>query len=235
MPNQLENLHDKTRDELIQIFKDLPDEQESLILHDNKLGKRTANDLVQSFKELPANLTYLDISDNFLGNHSKSNLCEIFQALPNKLTSLQLGKNYFDKKSCDDLVAILQSLPKSIKILTISDLDINNRSIKDLITLGKALAHLKEVRLINIFGQPFSNSALVELNKHIGKGDKQKPAHLPGLSSQNDLLSKDSDGLRGLDISSKKAGFFHKKREKLEDSFAPLIPDSIASTDSSTL
>ena len=189
MPTQLENLRHKTSAELIQIFKDLDPGQKTLELQDNNLGKRPASDLIQTFKALPAGLTYLDLSSNCLGDLKDSNLCSVFNALPESLTSLKLNHNYFDKKSSASLVKILKSLPKGI-ILTLSDFDIKNRSSKELADLGKALSHIKEIRLVNIFGHPAHHNSLVELNKHIGNGVKEEHSEVVLLTSSETYSEK---------------------------------------------
>ncbi|ASQ47151.1 leucine-rich repeat domain-containing protein [Legionella clemsonensis] len=116
----------------------------SLYLTQNNLHEKTAEELVEIFAAIPANITALDLSLNHLGNYSEEELGMILKAIPphvkklnlsengfwqnasaliegvaalNYVHELNLSFNKFDKMTADNLIALMKSLPNNITAL----------------------------------------------------------------------------------------------------------------------
>lgn len=109
------NLANKSGEEFIQAFKDIPVNETELDLRKQDLCNKTTDELVKAFSNIPGNITSICLFANYLAyNKPVKELIAIFQALPASVTTLDLRANRFDALDSSALDTLLKALPPTI-------------------------------------------------------------------------------------------------------------------------
>lgn len=153
-------LGEKNSQELIEIFKSIPNSVTSLILGRNSLGKRSNGELVAIFNELPKNLSSLDLRRNNLSDKNNSEWLEIFNILPKTLSSLDLSGN-FSKKSNEELMILLNALPNHVSSLNLSASFLGDKTEEQLVKIIKAVPNT--VTSLNLSENNLNSTTLAKI------------------------------------------------------------------------
>lgn len=122
MPHTLYNLENTNHDEFLQAFKDIPIDEDTLILSKNNLADKSTAELVEAFALIPGNITSVNLFGNYLG-YSKTayELRQILLSLPTSVTTLDLRANSLENQNPANLQLILQSLPPALTVINMGN------------------------------------------------------------------------------------------------------------------